>query len=91
LPLCLEFAGKESIDVNRLGSFSKYGFIISGPMLYSIYNKILPQVAPGTSFTSLAKKLILTQTVFAAISIGAFYTAIPLLEGKNPTEGLKEI
>ncbi len=87
----LEFTDKENVDVSRLRSFTSYGMIVSGPMLYATYNKILPFIAPGTCRISLAKKILFTQTVFTLVSMSAFYTAIPLLSGKSPMEGIKEI
>lgn len=74
-----QFTQKKTIDWERLRSFTTYGFAVSGPMLYTTYNKILPYIAPGTSKASLAKKIIFTQTAFTLISMSAFYTAIPLL------------
>lgn len=91
LSLPVEFIEKKTIDKERLRSFTTYGFIVSGPMLYTTYNKILPYIAPGTSNTSLAKKILFTQTAFTLISMCAFYTAIPLMQGDSLTEGLQEI
>ena len=60
-------------------------------MLYCTYNKILPYIAPGTSNIAIIKKMLFTQTVFTLVSMSAFYTAIPIMQGKDPAEGLKEI
>lgn len=82
---------KTSIDNERLRSFTVYGAIVSGPMLYLTYNKILPFIAPGTSHLAICKKLLFTQTIFTLVSMSAFYTAIPILQGISPIEGVKEI
>ena len=79
------------MDLGRLWSFTAYGFVVSGPMLFLTYNKILPFIAPGTGKLSVAKKLLFSQTAFTFVSMSAFYTAIPLLQGKPLMEGVKEI
>ena len=72
-------------------SFTQYGFMVSGPMLYLTYNKILPYIAPGTSKLAIVKKMLFTQTAFTLVSMCAFYTAIPLMQGQSLSEGLSEI
>ena len=75
------FNNKEKLDKERMRSFGIYGFAVSGPMLYLTYNKILPYIAPGTSRIAIFKKLLFTQTAFTLVSMSAFYTAIPVLQG----------
>ena len=60
-------------------------------MLYITYNKILPYIAPGSSQIAIMKKLLFSQTCFTLVSMSAFYTAIPLLQGNSISEGWKEI
>ena len=60
-------------------------------MLYVTYSKILPYIAPGTSQTAIMKKILFTQTCFTIVSLSAFYTAIPLLQGNSLNEGMQEI
>ena len=60
-------------------------------MLQITYNKILPRLVPESTRLALAKKILFTQTCFAVTSICAFYTVIPLLQGKNLAEGFEEI
>ena len=55
-----EFTSKEKLDGQRMRSFATYGTIVSGPMLYLTYNKILPYIAPGTSKLAVVKKMLFT-------------------------------
>ena len=86
-----EFGFREKLDYSRLRTFATYGFAVSGPMLYMTYNKILPYIAPGTSKMAIMKKIIFTQTAFTLVSMSAFYTAIPLMQGNDPRECFMEI
>ena len=60
-------------------------------MLFLTYNHILPFIAPGSTKLDIVKKLLFSQTVFTGVSMTAFYTAIPLMQGENPSESLAEI
>ena len=60
-------------------------------MLYFTYHKVLPLIAPGNSRLSVFKKLVFTQTIFTLISMSAFYTAIPLMNGQDMTDIREEI
>ena len=79
------FTEKKAIDRSRLWSFTAYGFSVFGPLLYTTYNKILPLIAPGHGWRSVGKKLLFTQTIFTCISMSAFYTVIPILQGEEPS------
>ena len=51
----------------------------------------MPYLVPETTKLGVFKKIMLTQTAFALLSLGAFYTVIPLLEGKSLAESYKEL
>ena len=70
-------------DFLRSRNFMLYGLLANGPTLHLTYTKLLPWVAAGNSMRSLVKKLIITQTLFAFVSITSFYTFLCLLEGKS--------
>ena len=59
--------------------------MVFGPLLYTTYNRILPMIAPGKGWGSVGKKIFFTQTIFTCISMTAFYTMIPILQGNKPS------
>ena len=87
----IEFMGKEKYDWNRMWSFTTYGLVIHGPLLHYTYQYIMPWIAPGkASTTTVAKKLLFSQTIFTRVSIGTFYLTLPLLQSKTFNEGYEE-
>ena len=83
---------KESLDLDRLFSFSFYGLTINGPMLHCAYHHIIPWLAPGKNGPSaIAKKMLFSQTIFTFVSIGTFYATLPLFQGQSIQESYNEL
>eukprot|EP01111_Echinosteliopsis_oligospora_P002279 TRINITY_DN1333_c0_g1_i1.p1 TRINITY_DN1333_c0_g1~~TRINITY_DN1333_c0_g1_i1.p1 ORF type:complete len:185 (-),score=39.67 TRINITY_DN1333_c0_g1_i1:51-605(-) len=80
---------KPKYDFARTGRMALIGFAMSGPLMHGWY-KVLDRLVPGAPTTqNTIKKIAADQLLFTPLSLGAFLTLLPVLEGKN-TEQVKD-
>eukprot|EP00741_Cyanophora_paradoxa_P015661 tig00020903_g15118.t1 len=73
----------ERLKFDRVARMAIVGLILNGPTIHAWYNLFLDRVVPGKSTRDVIIKLILDETIFAPLSVVAFFVLMSVLEGRD--------
>ena len=77
---------EKEFNLRRTMNFMAFGLLINGPGLHYTYTYLLPLFETGTTVQIVAKKVLLTQTLYAPLYNLLFYVFVGQLEGKTLEE-----